>query len=293
METMAMSVLMEFRHLKYIVAVAEIANFTRAAERLFLAQPSLSKQIKEFEDGIGIQIFLRNRDRVYITPGGQMIVSYAQEALRARDEIIKAARAVHLGEIPVLRIGFSCFIHPEILQPFRETYARLFPECPMQLSGGDPSQILCRMEERVLDGALLPMPVNDDHWVVEQVASAPLVVCMRADDPLTQRTEIEPSELSRNLKIFRDPETHPAAHCRLMEMLAEIEIQPAVSCLAATPADIQWMVQSGCGLALIDQKTALESTLTTRPVAGVVWTADTAVNNKVKAGQCFRGKVGQ
>ncbi len=69
-----MSDLVEFRHLKYIVAVAETANFTRAAERLFLAQPSLSKQIKDLEDEIGFPIFVRNRDGVRITPAGQMII---------------------------------------------------------------------------------------------------------------------------------------------------------------------------------------------------------------------------
>ena len=84
-----MSDVVEFRHLKYIVAVAETANFTRAAERLFLAQPSLSKQVKDLEDEIGFPIFVRNRDGVRITPAGQMIISYAQEALSARTEALK------------------------------------------------------------------------------------------------------------------------------------------------------------------------------------------------------------
>jgi hypothetical protein len=79
-----MSDILEFRHLKYIVAVAEEANFTRAAERLFLAQPSLSKQIKDLEDVIGFPIFVRTRDGARITPGGQMMIQYAQEALLAR-----------------------------------------------------------------------------------------------------------------------------------------------------------------------------------------------------------------
>jgi hypothetical protein len=61
-----------------------------------------------------------------------------------------------------------------------------------------------------------------------------------------------------------------------MEMLLEIGIRPEASCLAATPADIQLMVQSACGLALIDEKIALASNLTTRPIAGARWTADTA-----------------
>ncbi len=275
--------LVEFRHLKYIAAIAETGNFTRAAERLFLAQPSLSKQIKELEDGIGIQIFVRHHDGVHVTPAGQMIVSYAQEAVKTRNEIIQAARAVHNGTIPSLRIGFSCFVHQDVLRSLSDAYASLFPGCQVQFSGGDPTQLLRRMEEKSLDAAVLPLPISGDQWVAEPVASAPLVVCMRADDSLAQQTEVIPSELAKRLKIFRNPDAHPEAHGRLMEMLTEIGIQPEVSCLATTPADIQWMVQSGSGLALIDQKTPLDTSLTTRPIANVSWTADTAFVHPVCA----------
>ena len=275
--------LVEFRHLKYIVAIAETQNFTRAAERLFLAQPSLSKQIKELEDGIGIQIFVRHHGGVHITPAGQMIVAYAIEAIKTRNEIIQAARAVHGGTIPALRIGFSCFVQQDDLRSLSDAYASLFPGCHMQFSGGDPAQILRRMEENNLDAAILPLPISGVNWVVEQLASASLVVCMRADDPLAQQTEVQPSELAKRLKIFRNPEAHPEAHARLMEMLAEIGIEPDISCLATTPSDIQWMVQSGSGLALIDQKTPVDPSLTTRPIANVHWTADTAFVHPVQA----------
>lgn len=275
--------LVEFRHLKYIAAIAETLNFTRAAERLFLAQPSLSKQIKDLEDGIGIQIFVRHHDGVRITAAGQMIVSYAIEAVKSRNEIIQAARAVHCGEIPPLRIGFSCFVQQEVLRSLSDAYASLFPGCPMQFSGGDPAQILRRMEEKSLDAAVLPLPISGDQWTVEPVVSVPLAVCMRADDPLAQQIEIQPSELAKRLKIFRNPEAHPEAHARLMELLTEIGIEPEVDCLATTPADIQWMVQSGSGVALIDQKTPLDPSLTTRPIANVAWTADSAFVHLIHA----------
>lgn len=100
-----MSDSLEFRLLKYIVAVAETSNFTRAAERLFLAQPSLSKQIRDLEEEIKFPIFDRSRDGVRITPAGEMVLAYARETLRARAELVAMARAVHLGEVPPLRLG--------------------------------------------------------------------------------------------------------------------------------------------------------------------------------------------
>ena len=275
-EIKPVSDLLEFRLLKFIVAIAETANFTRASERLFLAQPTLSQQVIALEEGIGVQIFVRRREGVSLTPAGQMLYAYAQEALELRDEVVSAARAMDRGEIPVLRVGLSSFINPDSVQSLRQAYTRLFPDSPIQMTGGHPVQLLDRMEERSLDAAILPLPVSGANWVVSHVASDPLVVCMRADDPLASSREVQPSELAGRLKVFRDPETHPAAHHRLMEMLLEIGIRPEASCLAATPADIQMMVQSRCGLALIDERIALASDLTSRPIAGARWTSDTA-----------------
>jgi len=81
-----MTDLVEFRHLKYIVAVAEAANITRVAERPFLAQPSLSKQIKDLEDEIGFPIFVRTREGVRITPPGQMIIALRPRCTPRTDE---------------------------------------------------------------------------------------------------------------------------------------------------------------------------------------------------------------
>ena len=278
-----MSDLVEFRHLKYILAVAETANFTRAAERLFLAQPSLSKQIKDIEEEIGFPIFVRSREGVLITPAGQMLIAYAREALMARAEIITMARAVYRGEVPPLRLGFSSFINPNLLHFFRESYASLFPNCQIQLSGGPPIHLIQRLEHGTLDGALLPMPIDGTSWVVQQVARVPLVVCMRSDDPLTRESLIDVHEVSSRLKIFRDPELHPSAHAKLTEMFSKVGLSLDIACSAATSSDIQWMVRAGYGLALTEQGATLDSELTTRQIAGVDWTVDTAFVHHAEA----------
>jgi hypothetical protein len=99
---------------------------------------------------------------------------------------------------------------------------------------------------------------------------------MRADDPLASSIQIDLRKAAPRLKVSRDPELHPAAHTRLLEMFAEAEIPLDIANSAATPADMQWMVKENYGLALIDQLSSLEPGLITRPIAGVAWTADTA-----------------
>jgi len=271
-----MSDSLEFRLLKYIVAVAETSNFTRAAERLFLAQPSLSKQIRDLEDEIGFPIFERGRDGVRITPAGEMLLSYARETLKAREELVKMARAVHAGDVPPLRLGFSSFVSATLLRSFRETYCGMFPGCEVQFAGGDPAHVLQRINQRLLDCAILPLPIDSDIFHVQQISQSPLVVCLKADDPLADQTQLDIHEIADQIKIFRDPELQPSAHSRLVEMFQEVGIAIHLSSSASSPADIQWMVKAGYGLALIDQALSLETGLTTRPIAGVNWTADTA-----------------
>ncbi len=224
-----MSEQVEFRHLKYIVAVAEAGNFTRAAERLFLSQPSLSKQIKDIENEIGVQIFERHRDGVYPTPIGQMVVDYAVATLYGRTHVFKLAKEIFSGTIPPLRVGFSCFVNSRHLQTFRSLYAKHFPLCSVQLSGGDTVHILQRMERGDLDCAVLCLPIAGPKWIVEPIASTPLVACMRTDDPLAERTEVGLQELAPRLTVFRDPDGHPAAHARLLQMLAEVNHMDASS----------------------------------------------------------------
>jgi DNA-binding transcriptional LysR family regulator len=93
-----MSDYLEFRLLKYILAVAETLNFTRAAQRLFLAQPSLSKQIRDLEIDIKFPLFERNRDGIRVTNAGRMMIAYASNTLRERDEMLLMARPAHPRE---------------------------------------------------------------------------------------------------------------------------------------------------------------------------------------------------
>ncbi|WP_263368561.1 LysR family transcriptional regulator substrate-binding protein [Edaphobacter bradus] len=152
----------------------------------------------------------------------------------------------------------------------------MFPKSRLRLASGKRVQLLERLAQYSLDCALLPMPIGEEPFHVQQISQSPLVICMRADDPLSFASCLDLEEIASRLTIFRDPELQPAAHRRLEEMFNELGVPINLTCSASTPADLQWMVKSGYGLALIDQTTSLEAGLITKPIAGVNWTADTA-----------------
>jgi len=99
------------------------------------------------------------------------------------------ARAVHNGEVAPLRLGFSPFVNPELLEFFRDGYANLFPDCPIHLSGGNFLHMLHRLEQASLDGAP-SSDANRRSGLGNPAISArdPLVVCMRTDDILARAT---------------------------------------------------------------------------------------------------------
>ena len=106
-ERESISTLLEFRHLRYLIAVAEEENISRAAKRLFVAQPSLSIQLKSMEDALSIELLVRVPKGVKLTPAAEVLTAGARQILALCDEVIAAARASHNGTIAPLRIGYT------------------------------------------------------------------------------------------------------------------------------------------------------------------------------------------
>jgi len=272
-----MSDSVDFRHLEYLVAIHEGKNFTKAAERVYRSQPAVSQQIRALEDDVGFPIFVRGgRDGVSPTPAGELILNWARNVLAERREIFIMALAIHQGDVPPLKLGFSPFVNPTLVQTFRGVYSALFPGCEIQLSSGNTTHALQRLGHGGIDCAVLPMPIDRDLWNVLQVAQSPLVLCMRRDDPLSSYTQIDIQQAAPRIRIFRDPELHPSAHSRLAEMFTEVGISLKLANSAATSSDMQWMVKETGMLALIDQLSPLDFGLVTRPIASLSWTVDTA-----------------
>ena len=272
-----MSDRLEFRHLRYLIAVAEEANISRAARRLYLAQPSLSTQIKALEEALLIDLLVRVPKGVKLTPAAEVLAAGARQILALRNEVIAAAQASHNVSIAPLRIGFSPFIDRALLQTVCNAHLALFPNCEITPKSGDTVELLSLLERGVIDAALLPLPANGIGLNVDKLSHDRLVVCMRSNDPAASQGEIAPSSLEKKLKIFREPKQNPEGHRKLMEMLDAVGVHPEVASTTAHPRDIQWMVKSGYGHALIREGSELEAGVITRPVAGVDWTVDSVL----------------
>jgi DNA-binding transcriptional LysR family regulator len=274
---------LEFRHLKYILAIAEEGTFTAAAARLHIVQSALSRQVRELEDVLGVQIFEPGGSA--LTHAGESLLKLAPQLLEMRVELVNALQALHQASLQPFRLGFTPFVDKDVLATVSQAYRDLFPKSGISPENGDTDDLLKKLKEGALDAALVTLPLQPDGYTVQPVMHEPLIVCLRKDDALARHEQIPPDLLNGKLAIFSDPRHHPLAHARLLEMLAEQGISPRISTPTFNAEHVQWMVREGLCVALIRESEHLHEDLTKRPIQGVSWTIDSALVYRPEQGQ--------
>ena len=235
---------LEFRHLEYIIAVAEERTFTAGAQKVRKGQSNVSRQIAVLERDLGFKIFERDRNGVSLTQVGQELLVFARKMLQMRKEVIDLLRAMHQAALKPFRLGFSPFVAQQIVDTVYETYRDLFPVGGIHAESGDSDKLLEQVEDGTIDAALITLPRTQNGFSEQRIMHEPLVVCMREDDPLAQHEEVPPAALTGMLGIFSDPRHHPKAHERLMEMLESNGLSPSSQILISIQNKCNgWCVQ--------------------------------------------------
>lgn len=147
---------MELRQLRYVLAIAEEQNLTRAAERLGIQPPPLSRQLRSIERDIGAQLFRRKARGVELTPAGQAFIDNARAILAQVDNAVEATRRTARGEQGRVTVGYSSTVAfhplvPRIIREFREA----FPLVEVTLIEGYPEDLVERMQRDELDACFI------------------------------------------------------------------------------------------------------------------------------------------
>lgn len=271
---------LEYRHLKYVIAVAETGSMSAAAARLHVAQSAISEQICAIEDILEIRIFVRNRDGCTLTTEGEALLPFAYAAVEDRKHIIQTLQAIHAGSLTPLRLGFSSFVEKKLLETVTQTYRNLLPGCEILPESGDTDELALRIHDDGLDAAIVTLPIDGDGLQIKILEREQLLVCLRSDDPLAGDVAIPSAALDGKLSIFDYQRYHPAAYARIVEMLEELGIAPRPSTPTMNSEHIQWMVTEGMGYALVRAGRPLLQGLVRRPIADAYWTVDSALISK-------------
>jgi DNA-binding transcriptional LysR family regulator len=192
-----------------------------------------------------------------------------------RDEIFAALRAIATGGIRKLRLGCETVVDPGLFQMACEIHKHYLPGCVILPFSEDADELVQEVRSGEIDGALVTLPLDLQELCVETIRRDPLVICLRADDPLAAKAAVHPVDLKGKRAILPHPQQHLAAYARLLELFAEIGVQFDECSRASHPSGMQQLVLDGFGLALVREGTALYPGLTTRPIIGAQWTVDT------------------
>jgi DNA-binding transcriptional LysR family regulator len=139
---------MELRHLRYFVAVAEELHFRRAAERLYVAQPAVSEQIRKLEAQLGVRLFDRTHRSVSLTQAGSALLVEARRVLHQAEIARRAARDAHDSAGSMLRIGYVPDALPASVPRALQELASAGPRLDVSLEAGDTNQLIQSVRDR-------------------------------------------------------------------------------------------------------------------------------------------------
>src|SRR6476660_9581663 len=194
---------MELRHLRYFVAVAEELNFTRAAEKLHLAQPSLTRQIHNLEQELGVRLLDRTRNQVSLTEEGRRFLVDARRLVALSLESVKSVQRFSRGESSQLNLGYLFKFNFDLLPATLTTFYQTCPEIAVNLFDMSPAEQLRALEARKIDLAFVGLrpPVSNKNILAlswECVARHAVVVVLPVHHPLAKKSKI----LMTDLKPF-------------------------------------------------------------------------------------------
>lgn len=268
----------EFRHFRYLLTILEKQGFRAAAEELHTSQPNLTVQARQFQENAHVHLFRRSRNgRILPTEAGVAFIGLARLLLELRDETLDALHAIERGEVASVCFGCTPLVDPALFRALCDMHKTLLPAALVRPTHGDASQLVEEILSGTVDLALVTLPVSHPELHIEEIRRNRLVVCLREDAALARKPVLLAADLQDNLAILYHPQRHPAAHARLVELLNSIGVQIGTHSHASHPSEIQALVREGFGVALTREGTPLEDGLTTRPIAGVDWTVDTAL----------------
>src|SRR3954454_10896492 len=189
---------MELRHLRYFVAVAEELHFGRAAERLFIVQPALSKQIASLEKELGVELFLRSKRHVELTPAGAALLEDARQVLAQAEGAKLRAQLASRGEVGVLEVGFVVPVLYDLLPHMLRAFRARYPTVQVSLHELHSRQIINGVLSRDLHIGFSRLPITGDGETlrVQPLVEEAVVVALPESHPFAERDTVEFGDLA-------------------------------------------------------------------------------------------------
>lgn len=239
------------RQVQYAVAVAESLSFRRAAELCHVSQPSLSAQLSQLEQALGVRLFERDRRRVLVTAAGKELLDRARSLLLEADDLMAAAKRSGDPLAGTLRIGIIPTISPYLLPSATPAIRAAYPQHTTVWVEDKTAALVRALEAGALDAALLALEAEIANIEHETVADDPFVLATRPDDPLGAKSSPATLGELRHAQVLLLDD----GHCFRDQALAVCSKAKAqeLEFRATSLPTLTQMVAGGAGVTLLPQ----------------------------------------
>jgi DNA-binding transcriptional LysR family regulator len=253
---------MELRHLRYFVAVAEELHFRRAAERLYVAQPAVSEQIRKLEAELGVQLFERSKRAVSLTPGGTALLEEARRVLAQAEIARNAARNAETEPGIRLRIGYPAATLPGAVPRSLRQLAIALPTVDARFATAPVSRLIDDVRSRRLDVAVVSLPACTTGLRLTPLSTEGAVVALAAGDPRAVEPVLSLDRLSPSRVVVPPRDADPTLYDTVVSLCRRARVAPTLVEAAEPRRDAMLLaVAAGAGMAVLPSSAADHSGL--------------------------------
>jgi DNA-binding transcriptional LysR family regulator len=242
---------MDLRQLRYFVAVAEARHFGRAAERLHVTQPPLSRQIAALEQALGVRLFDRHSRQVRLTAAGERLLSDGKAVLAAFDEACRNAQRAEAGDLGELTVGFMMHAAYGPVPALTRRFIARYPDVRLTLRETLPAAILDAVADGTLDAGITFVQSPPRGIETRTVFREPMVLALPAGHPLAETREVGPDQLIDQPLIATPDGIAPMLRRATADYLARAGAKPLIRLETQLQQTIVTLVAEGIGLALV------------------------------------------
>lgn len=244
--------MIELRHLRYFIAVAEELNFRRAAERVHIDQTPLSRTIRDLESRLGVKLLKRASRGLHLTPAGVLLLDHARKLFVRLDRMQRAVRATDKRYREPLRIGVDDSTAQPKLAECLGRWRATAPEIPVELTEMRTPELLAALHNEEVDAAF-SFGLPDDDAIVQWPAwTSRIVAILPLGHELAGCETVSLDELYAFPVIYVDADCHPGLCRQMGDVLQERSLSPTIVGRARTLAGCLTRVAAGLGVAVAD-----------------------------------------
>lgn len=246
----------DLRHFRCFVAVAEELHFHRAAKRLGVAQPALSRTIKNLEDSLGVTLLIRSNHSVEITKAGLSLLQGCREVLHRTSQVIEDAKLVHQGKLGTLRIGYTDNAMSGIAPNLLKTFQQVHPDIELRLTHTVTANQLVELELGTIDFGFATGSVARPGMDFLRVQRETFVCIVYEGHRFADRKRVRMKELVNEDLVQGVPEQWEHFNSYITPLFRKAGFEPIIAQVGLATSDILRLVSCGMGIAILTDSVA-------------------------------------